>query len=58
MSVGLLAPVPLSNVPPALAIMLIALLCGALAIALVIVAAVLLAAWETMSAAGWVPGFL
>ena len=67
LSAGLLAPVPLSNVPPALAIMLIAfayleedgvLLCGALAIALVIVAAVLLAAWETMSAAGWVPGLL
>jgi hypothetical protein len=65
LSAGLLAPVPLSNVPPALAIMLIAfayleedgaLLCGALAIALVIVAAVLLAAWQTMSAAGWVPG--
>jgi hypothetical protein len=53
LSAGLLAPVPLSNVPPALAIMLIAfayleedgaLLCGALAIAFVIVAAVLLAA--------------
>jgi hypothetical protein len=67
LSSGLLAPVPLSNLPPALAIMLIAfayleedgaLLCGALAIALVIVAAVLLAAWETMSAAGWVPGLL
>jgi hypothetical protein len=67
LSAGLLAPVPLSNVPPALAIMLIAfayleedgaLLCGALAIALVIVAAVLLAAWETMSAAGWLPGLL
>ena len=67
LSGGLLAPVPLSNVPPALAIMLIAfayleedgaLLCGALAIALVIVAAVLLAAWETMSAAGWLPGLL
>ena len=64
---GLLAPVPLSNVPPALVIMLIAfayleedgvLLCGALTIALVVVAAVLLAAWETMSAAGWVPGLL
>jgi hypothetical protein len=67
LSAGLLAPVPLSNVPPALAIMLIAfayleedgvLLCGALAIALVIVAAVLQAAWETMSAAGWLPGLL
>lgn len=67
LSAGLLAPLPLSNVPPAVAIMLIAfayleedgaLLCGALAIALVIVAAVLLAAWETMSVAGWVPGLL
>ena len=67
LSAGLLAPVPLSNVPPALAIMPIAfayleedgiLLCGALTIALVVVAAVLLAAWETMSAAGWVPGLL
>ena len=35
-----------------------ALLCGALAIALVIAAAVLLGAWETMSAVGWVPGLL
>jgi hypothetical protein len=67
LSAGLLAPVPLSNVPPSLAIMLIAfayleedgvLLCGALAIAFVIVAAVLLAAWEAMSAAGWVQGLL
>jgi len=58
LSAGLLAPVPLSNVPPALAILLIAfgLLCGALAVALVVVAAVRLAAWETMSAAGWVLG--
>jgi hypothetical protein len=46
LSAGLLAPVPLSNVPPALAIMLIAfayleedglLLCGALVIAFVMV---------------------
>jgi hypothetical protein len=67
LSAGLLAPVPLSNVPPALAIMLIAfayleedgaLLCGALVIAFVLIAVVLLAAWETMSAAGWVPGLL
>ena len=67
LSAGLLAPVPLSNVPPALAIMLIAfayleedglLLCGALVIAFVMVGVVLLAAWETMSAAGWVPGLL
>jgi hypothetical protein len=65
LSAGLLAPVPLSNVPPALAIMLIAfaylegdgvLLCGALVFALVMVGLVLLAAWETMSAAGWLPG--
>jgi len=67
LSAGLLAPVPLSNVPPALAIMLIAfaylegdgvLLCGALVIAFVMVGVVLLAVWETMSAAGWVPGLL
>ena len=67
LSAGLLAPVPLSNVPPALAIMLIAfaylegdgvLLCGALVIAFVMVGVVLLAAWETMSAAGWLPGLL
>lgn len=66
-STGLLAPVPFSNVPPALAIMLIAfayleedgaLLCGALVIAIVLIAVILLAVWETMSAAGWVPGLL
>jgi hypothetical protein len=67
LSAGLLAPVPLSNVPPALAIMLIAfayleedgvLLCGALVIAFVMVGVVLLTVWETMSAAGWVSGLL
>ena len=64
---SLLAPVPLSNVPPALAIMLIAfayleedgvLLCAALAAALVMLAAAAVLVWEAMGAAGWVPGFL
>jgi hypothetical protein len=67
LSTGLLAPVPLSNLPPALAIVLIAfayleedgvLLCGGLAIAFALLAAILLAGWEAMSAAGWVPGLL
>ena len=61
---------PLSNVSPALAIMLIAfayleedgaLLCGALAIAFVIIAAVLLAAagrMENYERRGLVPGLL
>lgn len=67
LSAGLLPPVPLSNVPPALAIILIAfayleedgvLLCAALAaaLAMLVVAAILL--WETMGATGWVPGLL
>jgi hypothetical protein len=64
---SLLAPVPLSNVPPALAITLIAfayleedgvLLCAALAAALVMLAVAAAVAWETMSATGWVPGLL
>ena len=64
---SLLAPVPLSNVPPALAIVLIAfayleedgiLLCVALAVALIMLAAAAAVAWETMSATGWVPGLL
>ena len=64
---SLLAPVPLSNVPPALAIALIAfayleedgaLLCAALAAALAMLAAAAAVAWETMSTTGWVPGLL
>jgi hypothetical protein len=64
---SLLAPVPLSNVPPALTIALIAfayleedgvLLCAALAAALAMLAVAAAVAWETMSATGWVPGLL
>jgi hypothetical protein len=64
---SLLAPVPLSNVPPALTIALIAfayleedgvLLCAALAAALAMLAVAAAVAWETMSATGWVPGVL
>ena len=64
---SLLAPVPLSNVPPALAIALIAfayleedgvLLCAALAAALIMLAVAAVVAWETISATGWVPGVL
>ena len=67
LSASLLAPVPLSNVPPALAIMLIAfayleedgvLLCAALAAALAMLAAAAMFVWEAMGAAGWVPSLL
>lgn len=63
----LLAPVPLSNVPPALAIALIAfayleedgvLLCAALATAIVMLAVAMVVAWEAVSATGWMPGIL
>jgi hypothetical protein len=63
----LLAPVPLSNVPPALVTALIAfayleedgaLLCAALVAALLLLAVASAAVWETMDAAGWVPGLL
>ena len=63
----LLAPVPLSNIPPALAIGLIAvatleedgaLLAVALAAAVVMLAVGALAAWDALSATGWVPGIL
>jgi hypothetical protein len=64
---SLLAPVPLSNVPPALATGLIAfayleedgLLLGvALAAALAMLAVAAVAAWEALGATGWVPGLL
>ena len=64
---SLLAPVPLSNVPPALATGLIAfvyleedgvLLGVALAAALAMLAVAAVAAWEALSATGWVPGLL
>jgi len=63
----LLAPVPLSNVPPGLAIALIAVayleedgvvLCAALAAALLMLAVAGAVTWEAMSAAGWLPGLL
>ena len=67
LAASLLAPVPLSNVAPALAIGLIAvayleedgvLLGAALAAALATLMVASLAAWEAVSATGWVPGFL
>ncbi|HYZ34588.1 MAG TPA: exopolysaccharide biosynthesis protein [Crenalkalicoccus sp.] len=63
----LLAPVPLSNIPPALATALIAfayleedgvLLCAGLAAALVMLAVAAAITWETVSATGWVPSIL
>ena len=64
---SLLAPIPFSNLPPALLIVLIAfayleedgaLLCAALIATAALVAAVLAAAWQTLSATGWVPSLL
>ena len=59
----LFAPIPFSNVPPALAIMLPAfayleedglLLCVALAIMIALLLFAVGAAWQAMSMAGWV----
>jgi hypothetical protein len=64
---SLFAPVPLSNIPPALVIGLIAfayleedgaLLGIALVAALIMLAAALLLTWEALSTTGWVPGLL
>ena len=64
---SLLAPVPLSNVPLALMIAVIAvayleedgiLLCAALAGAVVMLAVAAAVARATLSATGWVPGLL
>ncbi|WP_254452492.1 exopolysaccharide biosynthesis protein [Roseicella sp. DB1501] len=64
---ALLAPVPLSNVPPALAIALIAfayleedgvLLCAGLAAAVAMLVVAAAAVWETLSTTGMVPGLL
>ena len=63
----LLAPVPLSNVPPALVIASIAiayleedgvLLCITLVAAALLLAVAAVAVWEALSATGWVSGFL
>lgn len=62
----LLAPIPLSNVPPALAIALLAiawleedgiLLCIALAASALLLAIAAGAVWQAMSELGWVRGF-
>ena len=67
LAASLLAPVPLSNIPPALAIALIAfayleedgaLLGAALVAALAMLAVAALAVWEAVSATGRVPGIL
>ena len=67
LGVLLLAPIPLSNVPPALAIALLAiayleedgiLLCAALAMSALLLAIAAGAAWQAMSQLGWVRGFL
>lgn len=64
---GLFVPVPLSNVPPAVAIALIAfaylerdglLLCAALTAAMAVIALAAALAWEALSTTGWVPGML
>ncbi len=61
----LLAPIPLSNVPPALAIALLAiayleedgiLLCIALAASALLLAIAAGAVWQTMGELGWVRG--
>jgi hypothetical protein len=63
----LLAPIPLSNIPPALVIASIAvayleedgvLLCITLVIATLLLAFAAGAVWEALSATGWVSGFL
>ncbi|WP_246526658.1 exopolysaccharide biosynthesis protein [Plastoroseomonas hellenica] len=61
---SLLVPLPLSNIPPALTIVLLAfayleedgvLLCIALAVAVGLLAGAAAFAWEVMSVAGWLP---
>jgi hypothetical protein len=64
---SLFAPIPLSNIPPALAIGLIAfayleedgvLLAVALLAALIMLSLALIGTWEALSTTGWVPGLL
>jgi hypothetical protein len=64
---ALFAPVPLSNVAPALAITLIAfayleedgvLLCAGLVLGVAMLAVAAAVAWETASTTGWVPSLL
>lgn len=65
LGMGLLAPVPLSNVPPALLIVLVAfayleedgvLLCAGLAASLLLFTVVALAIWRAARVTGWVWG--
>jgi hypothetical protein len=67
LSLGLLVPVPMSNIPPALIVLLIAfayleedgmLLCLALATASVLLAITAAVAWQALGSAGWVPSLL
>ena len=67
LGVLLLVPIPLSNVPPALAIALLAvawleedgiLLCVALAASALLLAIAAGAVWQAMGELGWVRGFL
>jgi hypothetical protein len=67
LGIGLLTPLPFSNVPPALMIGLIAfayleedgvLLCVALAATLAVLAVAVVIAWETLSAVGLTAGML
>jgi hypothetical protein len=65
LGLSMLVPIPLGNILPASLVMLIAfayleedgaLLCVALAAALLMLATLGAIAWETMSLAGWLPG--
>jgi hypothetical protein len=67
LSLGLFVPVPMSNIPPALTILLIAfayleedgvLLCLALTAAPVLLALAAAVTWQALGSAGWVPGLL
>ena len=67
LGVLLLAPIPLSNIPPALAIALLAiayleedgiLLCVALAASALLLAIAVGAIWQAMGELGWVHGFI
>jgi hypothetical protein len=64
LGLSMFAPIPLSNIPPALLVVLISfayleedgvLLCASLAGALVLLAAFTAVAWQTMAAASWLP---
>jgi len=67
LSLGLFVPIPMSNVPPSLTILLIAfayleedgiVLCLALAAAAVLLALGAAVTWQALGSAGWVPSLL